>query len=146
VPFCICRGIIISGSRALCGSWPPLLLFRNQFYENTVALPGRVISPSQGLYLHRTTQHRKTKDKHPCPERDSNPLCSMRALNAHASDRTATGLAIFGRIGDYFSKNGLMRKCVVSLCTDVVAAMTRVCTLIFLQKLEHLRVGLLVEQ
>jgi hypothetical protein len=38
-----------------------------------VGLLGRVISPSQGLYLHRTTQHRKTRDKHPCLERDSNP-------------------------------------------------------------------------
>jgi hypothetical protein len=38
-----------------------------------VGLLGRVISPSKGLYLRRTTQHRKTRDKHPCLERDSNP-------------------------------------------------------------------------
>jgi hypothetical protein len=38
-----------------------------------VRLLGRVISPSQGLYLHRTTQHRKTRDKYACLERDSNP-------------------------------------------------------------------------
>jgi hypothetical protein len=38
-----------------------------------VGLLGRVINPSQGLYLHRTTQHRKTRDKHPCLERNSNP-------------------------------------------------------------------------
>jgi hypothetical protein len=25
------------------------------------------------LYLHRTTQHINTRDKHPCPQRDSNP-------------------------------------------------------------------------
>jgi hypothetical protein len=25
------------------------------------------------LYLHRTTQHINTRDKHPCPERNSNP-------------------------------------------------------------------------
>jgi hypothetical protein len=37
-----------------------------------VGLLGQVISPSQGLYLHRTTQHRRTRDKHPCLERDSN--------------------------------------------------------------------------
>jgi hypothetical protein len=27
---------------------------------------------SRGLYLHRTTRHRNTRDKHPCPQRDSN--------------------------------------------------------------------------
>jgi hypothetical protein len=41
--------------------------------RHMVGLLGRVISPSQGLYLHRTTQQRKTRDKHPCLERDSNP-------------------------------------------------------------------------
>jgi hypothetical protein len=38
-----------------------------------VGILGRVIRPSQGFYLHRTTQHRKTRDEHPCLERDSNP-------------------------------------------------------------------------
>jgi hypothetical protein len=47
-----------------------------------------VISPSQGLYLHRTAQHRETKDKHPCPKRDSNPRSGVLALKAHV----ATGL------------------------------------------------------
>jgi hypothetical protein len=28
---------------------------------------------SRGLYLHRTTQHIKTRDKYPCLQRDSNP-------------------------------------------------------------------------
>jgi hypothetical protein len=27
----------------------------------------------RSLYLHRTTQHINTTDKHPCPQRDSNP-------------------------------------------------------------------------
>jgi hypothetical protein len=27
----------------------------------------------RNLYLHRTTQHINTRDKHPCPQRDSNP-------------------------------------------------------------------------
>jgi hypothetical protein len=58
--------IIISGSTALCGPWPPLVWFHNQFLQHTVGLPGWAISSSQGLYLHRTTQHKKTKDKHPC--------------------------------------------------------------------------------
>jgi hypothetical protein len=30
-------------------------------FRHMVGLLGRVISPSQGLYLHRTTQHRKTR-------------------------------------------------------------------------------------
>jgi hypothetical protein len=44
-----------------------------ELFRHMVGLLGRVIRPSQGLYLHRTTQHRKTRDKHPCLERDSNP-------------------------------------------------------------------------
>jgi hypothetical protein len=44
-----------------------------ELFRHMVGLIGRVISPSQGLYLHRTTQHWKTRDKHPCLERDSNP-------------------------------------------------------------------------
>jgi hypothetical protein len=44
-----------------------------ELFRYLVGLLGRVISPSQGLYLHRTTQHRKTRDKHPWLEWDSNP-------------------------------------------------------------------------
>jgi hypothetical protein len=44
-----------------------------ELFRHMVGLLGRVISPSQGLYLHRTTQHRKTRDKHPSLERYSNP-------------------------------------------------------------------------
>jgi hypothetical protein len=53
--------------------------------RHMVGFPGRVIGPSQGLYLHRTPQHRKTKDKHPRPDRDSNPRSRVRALKDHAS-------------------------------------------------------------
>jgi hypothetical protein len=35
-----------------------------------------------------------------------------------------TSLNIFRCIDDYLSKNGLVLKCVVGLCTDCVAAMT----------------------
>jgi len=38
-------------------------------FRHLVGLLGRGIGPSQGPYLHRTAQHRKT----PCIERDSNP-------------------------------------------------------------------------
>jgi len=33
---------------------------------------GRGISPTQGLYLHRTTHHRKNADTYPCTDQDSN--------------------------------------------------------------------------
>jgi hypothetical protein len=81
------------------GPWPPLLRYLNHILRHTVGLPGRVISRSQGLYLHRTTQHRKTKGKHPSPERDSNPRTSVRAPKLHASDRTVNGSANENRSG-----------------------------------------------
>jgi len=37
-----------------------------------VGLLRRGIGPTQGLYLHRTTLHRKNADTHLCPEQDSN--------------------------------------------------------------------------
>jgi hypothetical protein len=60
--------VALQSFRTLAASHRFLELFRHM-----AALLGRVISPSQGLYLHRKTQHRKTRDKHPCLERDSNP-------------------------------------------------------------------------
>jgi hypothetical protein len=55
-------------------------------------LLGRVISPSQGLYLHRTIQHRKTRDKHPCFKRDSNPRSQQpTGQNPRLSTATVTG-------------------------------------------------------
>jgi hypothetical protein len=55
-----------------------------------VGILGRVISPSQGLYLHRTTQHRKTRTNiHTLSGiRTHNP--SNQPAKAHASDRKAT--------------------------------------------------------
>jgi hypothetical protein len=41
-------------------------------FEQLVGLLGQGISQTQGFYLHRTTQHRKNSDTHPCPEKDSN--------------------------------------------------------------------------
>jgi hypothetical protein len=52
----------------------PLIQFRNHFSQ-TVGLLGRVISPSQGLYLN-TGQHKDRINgytKYPCLEWDSNP-------------------------------------------------------------------------
>jgi hypothetical protein len=36
-------------------------------------------SRHRGLYLHRTTQHINTTDKHPCPQRDSNPRSQQQS-------------------------------------------------------------------
>jgi hypothetical protein len=54
----------------------PLIQFRNHFSQS-VGLLGRVISSSQGRYLH-TGKHRQNKrihihTKHPCLKCDSNP-------------------------------------------------------------------------
>jgi hypothetical protein len=61
-----------------------------ELFRHMVGLLGRVISPSQGLYLHRTTQHRKTRT-------NIHALSGIRAhdpsnqpAKTHASDRTAT--------------------------------------------------------
>jgi hypothetical protein len=61
-----------------------------ELFRHMVGLLGRVISPSQGLYLHRTTQHRKTRT-------NILPLSGIRThdpnnqpVKTHASDRTAT--------------------------------------------------------
>jgi hypothetical protein len=40
---------------------PPLIFWFPNLFQHMVGLLGRVISLSQGLYLHRTTQHRKTR-------------------------------------------------------------------------------------
>jgi hypothetical protein len=77
--------------------------FLEQF-RHMVGLLGRVISPSQGLYLHRTTQHRKTRDKHPCLKWDSNPRSQQPPAKTHASDRTAT---VTGTIPTFPKRNKL---------------------------------------
>jgi hypothetical protein len=48
--------------RPFVGPWP-LLQFRNIFFLQTVGLFGRVISPSQGRYLH-TGQHKHKINAH----------------------------------------------------------------------------------
>jgi hypothetical protein len=58
--------------------------------RHMVGLLGRVIRPSQGLYLHSTTQHRKTRTNiHGLSGiRTHDP--SKQPAKTHASDRTAT--------------------------------------------------------
>jgi hypothetical protein len=61
-----------------------------RYFKQMVGLHGRVISPSQGLYLHRTTQHRKRRTNiHTLSGiRTYDP--SNQPANTHASDSTAT--------------------------------------------------------
>jgi hypothetical protein len=61
-----------------------------ELFKHMVGLLGRVISPSQGLYLHRTTQHRKTRiNIHALSGiRTHDP--SNQPAKTHASDRKAT--------------------------------------------------------
>jgi hypothetical protein len=55
-----------------------------------VGLLGRVISPSQGLYLHRTTQHRKTRTNIHALSGTRTHDPNNQQAKTHASDRTAT--------------------------------------------------------
>jgi hypothetical protein len=87
------------------GPWP-LIQFRNHFSQ-MVELLGRVISPSQGLYLN-TGQHRHrinayTHTKHPCLKWDSNPRSQcLNGLRLHGySDRHYLKYTRVNRI--YFS-------------------------------------------
>jgi hypothetical protein len=59
------------GLLAYSGSEFIFLKLMNLFGQ-LVGLLGRGISPTQGLYLHRITKHRKTRT-HPCLEWNSNP-------------------------------------------------------------------------
>jgi hypothetical protein len=71
---------------------PGRLTYRRflELFRHVVVLLGRVISPSQDLYLHRTKQHRKTRANiHTLSGiRTHDP--SNQPTKTHASDRTAT--------------------------------------------------------
>jgi hypothetical protein len=54
-----------------------------------------VISPSQGLYLHRTTQHRKTRTNIHALSGIRTHDPSNQPGKTHASDRTATVTGLF---------------------------------------------------
>jgi hypothetical protein len=74
------------------GPSPLLIFWFPNLFRHMVGLLGRVISSSQGLYLHRTTQHRKTRTNiHTL----SGIRSSVRAIKALASVRAATGSAIY---------------------------------------------------
>jgi predicted component of type VI protein secretion system len=61
-----------------------------ELFKRMVGLLGRVISPSQGLYLHRTTQHRKTRTNVHALSGIRTHDPSNQSAKTHASDRTAT--------------------------------------------------------
>jgi hypothetical protein len=67
-----------------------------ELFRHMVGLLGRVISPSQGLYLHRTTQHRKTRTNIHAESEIRTHDPSNQPAKTHASDLTATvtGLGI----------------------------------------------------
>jgi hypothetical protein len=92
LPSCaICFKLINS-----CGSIVLLdhgrLIYRRflELFRHMLGLLGRVISPSQGLYLHRTTQHRKTWTNINAFSGIRTHDPSNQPAKTHASDRTAT--------------------------------------------------------
>jgi hypothetical protein len=61
-----------------------------KLFRYFVGLIGQGISPSQGLYLHRTTQHRKTRTDIHALSGIRTHDSSIRAIKTHAPDRAAT--------------------------------------------------------
>jgi hypothetical protein len=61
-----------------------------ELFRQTIGLLARVISPSQGLYLHRTTQHRKTRTTIHALSGIRTHDPSNQPAKTHASDCTAT--------------------------------------------------------
>jgi hypothetical protein len=72
-----------------------------ELVRHMVGLLGRVISPSQGLYLHRTTQHRKTRTNIHALSGIRTHYLRNQPAKTHASDRTAT---VTGHFLKYISK------------------------------------------
>jgi hypothetical protein len=60
-----------------------------ELFRHMVGLLGRVMSPSQGLYLHRTTQHRKTRTNIHALSGIRTHDPSNQPAKTLASDRTA---------------------------------------------------------
>jgi hypothetical protein len=83
-----------------------------------VGLLGRVISPSQGLYLHRTTQHKKTRTNiHVLSGIRTHHDPSNLPAKTHASDRTAT---VTGFSKRYPNLNNSLFLCEFNLIVTVV--------------------------
>jgi hypothetical protein len=75
------------------------------YFRHMVGLLGRVISPSHGLYLHRTTQHRKTRTNIHASSGIRTHDLSNQLAKTHASDRTATVTGMY-KLTPYISQLG----------------------------------------
>jgi hypothetical protein len=69
-----------------------------ELFRHMVGLLGRVISPSQGLYLHRTTQHRNMRTNIHAFSGIRTHDPSDQPAKTRASDRTAT---VTGKVTTY---------------------------------------------
>jgi hypothetical protein len=76
-----------------------------------VGLLGRVISPSQGLYLHRTKQHRKTRTNIHALSGIRTHGPSNQPAKTHASDRTATVTGIRYHFDDKIKEEEVNEAC-----------------------------------
>jgi hypothetical protein len=76
-----------------------------ELFRHIVGLLGRVISPSQDLYLHRTTQHRKTRTNIHALSGIHTHDPSNQQAKTHAKDRTAivTGAVILWPLNKFWS-------------------------------------------
>jgi hypothetical protein len=81
-----------------------------ELFRHMVGFLGRVISLSQGLYLHRTTQHRKTRTNIHALSGIRTHDPSNQPAKTHASDRTATMTGIAWMIGSLMN-NELKSTC-----------------------------------
>jgi hypothetical protein len=101
------------------------LLGRGLFFSSaifstwTVELLGRVISPSQGCYLHRATQtQNKRIYKHPCLQWDPNPR-SQRSSERRPCLRPRSHCEqhfSVCRITKPYENNGSTAACILNLC------------------------------
>jgi hypothetical protein len=81
---------LFRGSTVLEGPWPPHIRRLLKLFRHLVGLLGRGISQSQGLYQHRTTQHKNTKtDIHALSGIQSRDP-SVRAIKVEAPDYAVT--------------------------------------------------------
>jgi hypothetical protein len=93
--------IYFCGSTVLIRTRASLHMRFLELFRHMVGLLGRVISPSQGLYLHRITQHRKTRANIHALSGIRTHDPSNQPAKTHASDRTATVTLCVLCIGNY---------------------------------------------
>jgi hypothetical protein len=93
------------GSTALC--WALAAFSASWSHTQSTGLLGREISPSQGLYLHRTTQtQNKHTHRHPCIEWDSNPR-SQRSSESRLFNALYGAATVVGVLWHYSTQNNI---------------------------------------